>query len=41
MAGESPKIDLQAGENGWLMAEGDTLENWEKDAKEVISSCVI
>lgn len=37
-AGESPKTDLQTVENGWLMSDADTQENWKKDVKEMIST---
>lgn len=37
MAGESPKINLQTGENVWLMSDTGTRENWKKDVKEMIS----
>lgn len=41
MAGESHKTNLQAGENGWPMCDIDTQENWKKDVKEMISSCIM
>lgn len=41
MASESPKTNLQAGENEWLMPDTDTQENWKKDVKEIISSCMM
>lgn len=41
MASESLKTNLQAGENEWLMPDTDAQENWKKDVKEIISSCMM